>query len=115
MTIASPWTYFAVLALVLCAASLPSFRLVDAAPGAAQRFVALDGLRGFAAISVFAFHVVVANGFMTTGQWAPPASGFYALLGPASVSLFFMITGFLFWTRLLSAAGSGGWRALYVG
>jgi peptidoglycan/LPS O-acetylase OafA/YrhL len=37
------------------------------------------------------------------------------LLGPASVSLFFMITGFLFWTKLLSATGNVDWRALYVG
>jgi peptidoglycan/LPS O-acetylase OafA/YrhL len=115
MAIASPWAYLVLLALVLAVTSLPSFRLVDAAPGAGARFVALDGLRGFAAISVFAFHVVVTHGFLTTGRWEPPASGFYRLLGPVSVSLFFMITGFLFWTKLLSAVGGGSWRALYVG
>jgi peptidoglycan/LPS O-acetylase OafA/YrhL len=115
MAIASPWTYFALLALVLAVTALPWLRFVDTAPRARARFVALDGLRGLAAISVFAFHVVVTHGFITTGRWEPPTSGFYSLLGPASVSLFFMITGFLFWTKLLSAAGGGSWRALYVG
>jgi peptidoglycan/LPS O-acetylase OafA/YrhL len=115
MAIASPWTYFALLLLVLAIASLPPFRCLDAAPRAGARFVALDGLRGFAAISVFAFHVVVTHGFIATGRWEPPTLGLYALLGPASVSLFFMITGFLFWTKLLSGARGVGWRALYVG
>ena len=114
MALTSPWTYFALVAIVAAVICMPSFRFVDPAPGARVRFVALDGLRGFAAVSVFAFHVVVVHGFITTGAWAPPTSGFYALLGPASVSLFFMITGFLFWTKLLSA-GDVGWRALYVG
>ncbi len=115
MEVASPWTYFVLVALVMAVICLPSFRFVDPAPGGRVRFLALDGLRGFAAVSVFAFHVVVTRGFITTGAWEPPTSGFYALLGPASVSLFFMITGFLFWTKLLSAAGGGSWRALYVG
>src|SRR6185503_11754570 len=115
MAIASPWTFFALAAIVMAFTYWPSFRFVDGAPGGGTRFVALDGLRGFAVFSVFAFHVVVTHDYVATGAWAPPPSGFYALLGPVGVSLFFMITGFLFWTKLLSTAGSGSWRSLYVG
>jgi peptidoglycan/LPS O-acetylase OafA/YrhL len=115
MAIANPWTYVALVAIAIGLTCLPAFRFVDAAPTARARFLALDGLRGFAALSVFAFHVVVTHGYIATGAWEPPTSPFYALLGPVSVSLFFMITGFLFWTKLLSAAGGGSWRTLYVG
>lgn len=115
MTVASPLTYFALVAVVLALLWLPAFRFVDAAPSVRARFLALDGLRGFAAIGVFAFHVVLTHRYVATGAWEPPTSGFYALLGPLSVSLFFMITGFLFWTKLLSAGEQVKWRELYVG
>jgi peptidoglycan/LPS O-acetylase OafA/YrhL len=115
MAVASPWTYFALIVVVLGLLRLPAFRFVDTAPPVRARFVALDGLRGFAAIGVFAFHVVVTYRFIATGEWLPPMSGFYALLGPLSVSLFFMITGFLFWTKLLSAGQGSIWRSLYIG
>jgi peptidoglycan/LPS O-acetylase OafA/YrhL len=115
MAVASPFTYFALVAVVLGLLCLPVFRFVDAAPAVRARFLALDGLRGFAAIGVFAFHVVLTHRYVTTGVWEPPVSGFYALLGPLSVSLFFMITGFLFWTKLLSAGEHVKWRELYVG
>lgn len=115
MNFDSIWAYFALMAFVVGVAALPVFRFLDAAADPRARYSALDGLRGFLALGVFVFHLVVTRGFIETGLWEAPASRFYALLGPVGVSLFFMITGFLFWGKLLRAQGRPRWYELYVG
>jgi peptidoglycan/LPS O-acetylase OafA/YrhL len=61
------------------------------------------------------FHLVLTREFLATGVWEPPRSRFYSLLGPLGVSLFFMTTGFLFWSKLLAVRGAVQWRELYLG
>lgn len=115
MNLEAPWAYAVLMALVLGLAASPLLRFLDepAAPGA--RHAPIDGLRGFLALGVFVYHLVVTHGFVTTGAWAPPRTPFYALLGPVGVTVFFMLTGYLFWGKLLRARGRPDWRALYVG
>lgn len=72
-------------------------------PRPGSRHEALDGLRGFLALGVFLHHGVIQYYDMTTGKWDLPPSPFYALLGPVAVTVFFMITGFLFWSKVLAA------------
>jgi peptidoglycan/LPS O-acetylase OafA/YrhL len=115
MNLYSPFFYFALMAIVLGVAWLPWFRFLDAPQDSDTRYQTVDGLRGFLALGVFVFHVVVVHGFIATGRWEAPVDGFYALLGPIGVSVFFMLTGFLFWGKLLRARGRIGWRALYIG
>lgn len=64
---------------------------------------------------MFVFHIVVTHEYIETGKWEPPRTRFYALLGPVGVSLFFMITGFLFWGKLLRSQGRPRWVELYMG
>ena len=115
MALENSWPYFALIAAMMALIHLPIFRFVDTAVVTRVRYVTLDGLRGYLAFSVFVFNIVVSHRFIATGIWAVPDSSFYALLGPLGVSLFFMITGFLFWTKMLSARGKPNWRALYIG
>jgi peptidoglycan/LPS O-acetylase OafA/YrhL len=115
MQVEIPGLYFALLALSMAFINLPLFRRLDATPGTTLRYGTLDGLRGFLALSVFAFHLIVTREFLVTDVWQPPHSRFYRLLGPLGVSLFFMITGFLFWSKLLAVRGRGRWRELYLG
>lgn len=62
----------------------------------------LEGLRGFMAASVVVFHgVIVFLAYPRTGVWAEVPSNFYAQLGVAPVLMFFFLTGFLFWSKLL--------------
>jgi peptidoglycan/LPS O-acetylase OafA/YrhL len=61
----------------------------------------LDGLRGLLATGVFFHHCAVHRAYQATGIWARPSSPFYAALGELSVVLFFLITGYLFWRRVL--------------
>jgi peptidoglycan/LPS O-acetylase OafA/YrhL len=69
------------------------------------RYLPLDGLRGFLALGVFFHHAVIFYFFYLTGKWQVPPSAFYTLLGQIAVSLFFMITGFLFWLKAIQTCG----------
>lgn len=79
------------------------------------RFSALDGLRGYLAFFVFLHHTTVWHGYVRTGAWEPPPSHIYTHFGQSSVALFFMITGLLFWSKLLDARQRPlDWLRLYV-
>jgi len=79
------------------------------------RFASIDGLRGVLAFSVSIHHSMVWFYFLKTGgQWGLPYS-VYTHLGPSSVAFFFMITAFLFYSKLLDArTRSMDWTRLYV-
>ncbi|MEP7069918.1 MAG: acyltransferase [Usitatibacter sp.] len=103
------------LCLALCAAVArldPWYREHLGAMGTG-RFESIDGLRGFLAIGVFFTHVIATYGYYAHGRWYSIAP-VYTLMGQAGVSLFFMITGFLFWRRALRAERGLDARALYV-
>src|SRR5947207_7931738 len=67
----------------------------------AGRFECLDGLRGFLALAVMVHHGMAVYMRAMTGQWTVGNHPTYKLFGSASVALFFMITGFLFWGKVL--------------
>jgi peptidoglycan/LPS O-acetylase OafA/YrhL len=48
------------------------------------------------------------------GVWSRPSLGFFDSLGPGSVNLFFMTTGFLFYPRVLKGLGSVSWTGVYI-
>jgi peptidoglycan/LPS O-acetylase OafA/YrhL len=73
----------------------------------------IDGLRGWLALGVFFTHVALMYAYNVSGAWEAPASAFYRLTGEIAVSLFFMITGFLFWTRALRGGDAFDAAALY--
>jgi peptidoglycan/LPS O-acetylase OafA/YrhL len=114
MILDAVWAYFVLLIMVMGIAALPLFRFIDNGADSARHYAVIDGLRGFAALSVFVFHLVITHRFIESGIWNIPDSRFYALLGPVGVSLFFMITGFLFWGKLLRAQGRPRWGSLYM-
>jgi peptidoglycan/LPS O-acetylase OafA/YrhL len=66
-----------------------------------DRYESLDGLRGFLALGVFFHHAVLTQAAYITGKWSS-VSGLYGALGPVSVAFFFMITGFLFWSKAIN-------------
>jgi peptidoglycan/LPS O-acetylase OafA/YrhL len=74
---------------------------LDAVEHAHAGSLSLDGLRGLLASSVFFHHAYITYVFMQTGQWVLPTSNFYAQLGPTAVTLFFFISGYLFWGKAL--------------
>jgi peptidoglycan/LPS O-acetylase OafA/YrhL len=84
-------------------------------PRTPGRETAIDGLRGILAFGVFLCHVVVWYFLLHEGTWRAPPSPLYVHLGQSSVAMFFMITAYLFWSRLLAHRNSSiDWTRLYV-
>jgi peptidoglycan/LPS O-acetylase OafA/YrhL len=115
MGIFSVWPYAVLMVAAWLVLSAPVFRVVDEPHQHGRRTATLDGLRGFLALSVFAHHLVITHGYIETGVWQLPPSAIYILFGQVGVMLFFMITGFLFWGKLLDSRGRPDWTALYIG
>lgn len=67
---------------------------------ATHRHSPLDGIRGILALSVFSHHFFKNYFFQTTGRWQSPNIDFFTNLGSVPVSLFFLITGYLFFGKL---------------
>lgn len=81
----------------------------------ASRFLTIDGLRGYLALSVFIHHSDIWFFYLRDGKWQTPPSSFYAGLGFMGVSMFFMITAFLFFTKLLNARHRDfDWMRLFI-
>jgi peptidoglycan/LPS O-acetylase OafA/YrhL len=79
-------------------------------------YAAIDGLRGYLAFLVFLHHSIIWYFFLRFHYWGLPPSHIYSHFGPTSVSLFFMITAFLFFSKLLKAqSGTMDWLKLYMG
>nr|WP_256669114.1 acyltransferase [Pseudomonas sp. C2B4] len=72
-------------------------------------------MRGFLALFVFLHHSCIWYYYLQTGVWAAPPSQLFVHFGQGGVALFFMITGFLFFSKLLDSRGRGlDWLRLYV-
>ena len=110
----SPWFALAAISLAILTASAIS-RIFRTPQKRSSRLLSIDGLRGYLALGVFLHHVTCWFFYIHTGKWASPPSIFYAHLGGTSVSLFFMITAFLFWTKLLNGRDEPvKWCKLYI-
>lgn len=85
------------------------------APTGLGRYAAIDGLRGYLALFVFLHHSCIWYFFPKTGQWNVPPSNLYTHFGQSGVALFFMITGFLFFTKLIDGkTQSIDWLRLFI-
>ena len=81
-----------------------------------RRYGCIDGLRGYLALSVFIFHLQVWMKLTRPGSgWSPDEVHLFSCLGAGSVGLFFMITGFLFYPRVLTGFRAVSWPATYIG
>lgn len=112
--------YHPVFALLAFAAALLSSQVLLSRlppPSGPGRFATIDGLRGYLAFAVFVHHASIWWGYAKTGYWALPPSALYTHFGQSGVALFFMITAFLFFGKLLDARARAepvDWLRLYV-
>jgi len=81
---------------------------------AVARVLPLDGLRGFLSLGVFVHHAAIYRQYLRDGTWGV-TTPFFTQLGPFGVTLFFMITAYLFYGRLIDERGKPNWRRLYLG
>jgi peptidoglycan/LPS O-acetylase OafA/YrhL len=85
------------------------------APPDQGRYSSIDGLRGYLAFFVFLHHACVWYFYLRTGQWKVPPSNLYTNFGQGSVAVFFMITGFLFFSKLINGRKKDiDWGKLFI-
>lgn len=106
----------AIITYIVCGLAIKGLAALTKTPldNSKNRLLNIDGLRGLLATGVFLHHYVLTFYYHATGQWGNPPSRFYSLLGSTSVALFFMITGFLFWQKLVVKEGRVNWLSLYI-
>lgn len=73
----------------------------------------LDGLRGILALSVMTHHFYLTYQYKLTGSWTASTSLLLENLGGTSVSVFFLITGYLFLKKIQTP--NLDWKSLYLG
>lgn len=99
---ATPLTLLAVPVIIaVAAATMKALGPLVPEPGS-NRFASLDGLRGILALLVLCHHSLYWHEELLTGSWSLP-SILYENLGKVSVCLFFMISSFLFFGKILQA------------
>lgn len=77
-----------------------------------NRTEALDGLRGVLSLSVLSAHFCLAYVWQTTGTWQGSDTIVIANLGGTSVAMFFLITGYLFFSKIMQP--NVNWTKLYL-
>jgi peptidoglycan/LPS O-acetylase OafA/YrhL len=84
-------------------------------PTTMVRKSALDGLRGILALAVFICHTSAWHYYLITGAFTLPDVGIFRQFAKSSVYMFFMITGFLFMSKLINEREKGvDWIKLFV-
>lgn len=96
------------------ATAVGKFRAFRTLANRQGRDTALDGLRGYLALSVFFHHLVVTWNWKSTGVWAGSADVYFLNYGKVGVFIFFMITGYLFVGKLIRGTSDNcNWYKLY--
>lgn len=105
----------AILCVLLAVVTAWIIQLFVGKPEEHQRFSSIDGLRGYLAFFVFLHHSSIWYYYLRIGKWETPPSNLFTNFGQSSVALFFMITSFLFVTKLIDARTKGlSWQQLYI-
>ncbi len=113
MSPVSVWPAFVATAIALGVAFLLARRF-EQAPGLG-RFATLDGLRGYLAFFVFLHHSAISYLRNHSGEAEGSLPRLYTHFGESSVALFFMITAFLFFSKLIDGRTRPvDWFRLYV-
>jgi peptidoglycan/LPS O-acetylase OafA/YrhL len=77
-----------------------------------DRLGAIDGLRGYLALMVFVSHFELVWHWKNTGIWSLPSASIFHNFGVVGVNIFFMITGFLFLSKVISDDYQVNWLKL---
>lgn len=80
-----------------------------------HRYSTLDGLRGLLAIAVVVHHSSIWLIYTNTQIWQLPNSAMLVQLGQLALSLFFMISSFLFVQKLIHFKGENyNWKSFFI-
>jgi len=74
------------------------------------KYPEIDGVRGYLAFFVFLHHSFIWQQYLQTKEWNDPKSNLFTHFGQTSVVLFFIITAFLFITKVLESKTDFDWN-----
>lgn len=74
------------------------------------KYPEIDGIRGYLAFFVFLHHSYIWQQYILTKKWEEPKSHLFNHFGQTSVVLFFIITAFLFTTKLVETKTHFDWN-----
>lgn len=77
-----------------------------------RRSSPIDGIRGILALSVLAHHFYITYVWKTAGEWKKPEFVLIDNFGGTAVSIFFLITGYLFINKMMKVDIS--WKQVYL-
>ena len=106
-------TLIAFLVSMLVAKMIGRHKLYSFLSSRSGRYGTLDGLRGYLALSVVFHHYVITWYWKVGGSWGRPPEDYFQNYGKIGVAIFFMITGFLFISKVMGSAGKLNWFMLY--
>lgn len=117
-----PWSVFLFLSLGTLLALLTAASIVrrlaaydTAGRPRDERIATLDGLRGYLALFVLVHHYAIWAQMSLTGwSWRPLTSFIFNQFGSGAVAIFFMVTGTLFYPRVVAGWRATSWRILLV-
>lgn len=95
------YAFLPVILLVLIVSVLLVNKLVKTEV-AEIRYPEIDGLRGYLAFFVFLHHSYIWQVYLKIQNWEDPASNLFNQFGETTVVFFFIITAFLFTTKLFN-------------
>lgn len=78
-----------------------------------HRSGSIDGIRGFLALFVFFHHFIIMYYWKLNDQWRRPPEDVFENYGKVGVAIFFMITGCLFFSKIVNTKHPINWVALY--
>lgn len=81
-------------------------KILQASVKPSAKYWQIDGLRFFLAFSVFLHHMFIMRQYRSKGIWSLTEDRVVTFLGQGGVSLFFIITAFLFWDKALKKPNS---------
>ncbi len=85
-----------------------------AIPSPERRVGCIDGLRGYLAITVFFHHCIIWLYVLHGRDWNAPHGNVHSNAGQSSVAVFFMITGVLFYPKILRRLSDGEWIGHFI-
>jgi len=80
-----------------------------------SQFEPIDGLRGYLALAVLYHHAIINQHYFQTWNWEANNWTFYPSAARWGVLTFFMITGFLFWNKVIKTEGKINIQSFYTG
>ncbi|MEM5547764.1 acyltransferase [Pseudoalteromonas fuliginea] len=92
--------FFVILA-IFSQLSLNKVKFIKRNISLPKRKSSIDGLRGYLALLVFIHHFVLTFSWANQGYWKAPKELYFQNFGKVGVSIFFIITGYLFIAKMI--------------